>query len=765
MSVLHAAMLDALPANVALLGPTGTILAVNESWRRFAQANDCRDPAFGVGRNYLEVCDQAVGDGAEAARLVARRIRDVLTGQQEKFALEYSCHAPDEQRWFRLVVTRLPEGQRAGAVVMHVDITDRKLAEEDLRKLSMAVEQSPLSIVITDTGGCIEYVNPFTTAALGYTAEEVIGQNPRIWKGPDTPAEVHQDLWRTITAGRTWEGIIQNRKKNGQPIWEHARIAPLRDPDGGISHYVAVKEDITERRRAEQELRAARAHLEHVTASSAAVIYVLRHDGEHLTPTWVSSSLQRVMGYEVEEALAPGWWLDRVMPEDREQVRASERRLLEQGRVSQEYRFRHGDGSYRWILDECSRLPGTGTGPAEMVGSWLDVTERKKMELQLHHAQKMEAVGRLTGGIAHDFNNILMAILGYTDFLLDGLRSSPRLAEDVREIRKAADRAATLTRQLLAFSRKQVLTPRPINLNQVIADLEKLLRRLLGDDIQLRTVLDPGIGTVHADPGQVEQVVMNLALNARDAMPDGGPLEIRTTQAELDASYVRGRPYVIPGAYAAIWVTDRGTGIPRDVLPHLFEPYFTTKDPGKGTGLGLATVFGIVKQSGGHIEVYSEVGLGSTFKVYLPVISENAVPTEPLPAQEVDGGHETILVVDDDAAIAGLVERILMERGYRVLLAHGVAEALVLARDHAGPIELVLTDVVMPEQGGKELVAALAGLRPELKVIYMSGFTGDAIAQRGLIGTGVPILAKPVAAGTLLRVVREILDDTYRAGV
>jgi PAS domain S-box-containing protein len=373
-----------------------------------------------------------------------------------------------------------------GAVVMHVDITDRRRAEEGLRKLSTAVEQSPVSIAITDTTGRIEYVNPFLMQTLGYTAAEVIGANPRLWKGGATPAEVYEELWQTITSGRIWQGTIQNRKKNGELIWEHARIAPLRNPEGVITHYVAVKEDITEARRRDEALQAVQAQLQHVTASSAAVIYVLRVEGGHHIRTWVSPNIKRVLGYEVEEALVAGWWRERVQPEDLEQARASEQQFQSRQEMSREYRFRHGDGSYRWILDESRRTTGE-QGAVEVVGSWLDITERKHLELQFRQSQKMEAVGRLTGGIAHDFNNILMAILGYSDFLLEGLRASPRLAEDAREIRRAADRAATLTRQLLAFSRTQVLVPQPLNLNVVITDLEKLLRRLLGEDIELRT--------------------------------------------------------------------------------------------------------------------------------------------------------------------------------------------------------------------------------------------------------------------------------------
>jgi len=756
-------MLNALPALVVLLDARSVVVDVNESWRRFAAANGLEGPEFGVGREYSEVCEQAVGVSSEGAREVAEGIRGVLSGSLEGFSHEYSCHTPTEPRWFQLTVTPMPGQGDPGAVVMHVDITDRRRAEEGLRKLSTAVEQSPVSIAITDTTGRIEYVNPFLMQTLGYTAAEVIGANPRLWKGGGTPAEVYEELWQTITSGRIWQGTIQNRRKNGELIWEHARIAPLRNPEGVITHYVMVKEDITEARRRDEALQAVQAQLQHVTASSAAVIYVLRVEGEHHIRTWVSPNIKRVLGYEVEEALLPGWWRERVQPEDLEQARASEQQFRTSPAMSREYRFRHGDGSYRWILDESRRTTGE-QGAVEVVGSWLDITERKRLELQFRQSQKMEAVGRLTGGIAHDFNNILMAILGYSDFLLEGLRASPRLAEDAREIRRAADRAATLTRQLLAFSRTQVLVPQPLNLNVVITDLEKLLRRLLGEDIELRTILDPEIATVHADPGQVEQVVMNLALNARDAMPKGGPLEIRTSMADLDASYVRGRPYVTAGRYVAIWVTDRGTGISKEVLSHLFEPYFTTKEPGKGTGLGLATVFGIVKQSGGHIEVYSELGLGSTFKVYLPAVEQPAVPPAPAPSREVRGGHETVLVVDDDKAIGGLVERVLVERGYRVLLAADVDTALALARSHPGAIDLVITDVVMPGRGGKELVEDLARGTPDLKVIYMSGFTGDTIAQRGLTAIGVPMLGKPVGAGTLLRVVREVLDGTYRAG-
>src|SRR6266851_3828394 len=389
-----------------------------------------------------------------------------------------------------------------------------------------------------------------------------------------------------------------------------------------------------------------------------------------------------------------------------------------------------------------------------------DVTEQRRLQQQLVQAQKMEAVGRLAGGIAHDFNNLLTAILGSADLALDSLTAGVPEREEIEEIRKAALRAADLTRQLLAFSRQQVIAPTVLNPNDVVATVDKLLRRLLGEDVELRVVLASDLAAVKVDPSQLEQVVLNLAVNARDAMPNGGKLTIETQNVELNQEYVRGHLSAQPGSYVMLAVSDTGVGMDAATQARIFEPFFTTKEKGKGTGLGLATVYGIVKQSGGWIWVYSEPGQGTTFKVYLPRVTEPAAPAAPSPARPVSvRGSETILVVEDEEVIRNLVQKVLKANGYTVLVAGTGSDAERVAGAHAGPIHLLMTDVVLPGLNGREVARRLVAQRAGIRVLFLSGYTDDAIVHHGVLDPGVAFLQKPFSPAVLGRKVREVLDS------
>jgi PAS domain S-box-containing protein len=392
------------------------------------------------------------------------------------------------------------------------------------------------------------------------------------------------------------------------------------------------------------------------------------------------------------------------------------------------------------------------------VVTFLDITGKKRLEAQLLQSQRMESVGRLAGGVAHDFNNLLTVITGYGELLMRDLEPGhPGLAR-VEQIGKAAERAATLTRQLLAFSRKQVLEPRVLDLEAVVADVEQMLRRLIGEDVQFVTVSGGGLGRVRADPGQIEQVIVNLAVNARDAMPKGGKLILETRNVELDESYVRHRPDARLGRHVVLAVSDTGQGMSAETLAHAFEPFFTTKEAGKGTGLGLATVYGIVRQSGGHVTIYSEPGRGTTCKVYLPRVGEeHDDDAAAAPAGAASGGTETILLVEDEAPVRALAREILESAGYQVLEGATPEEALALASSHAGPIHLLLSDVILPRLSGRRLAEALRFSRPETRVLFTSGYTDDAISHHGILEPGVHFLQKPFTGDALLRKVREVL--------
>ena len=387
-------------------------------------------------------------------------------------------------------------------------------------------------------------------------------------------------------------------------------------------------------------------------------------------------------------------------------------------------------------------------------------TALRQSEEQLRQVQKIEAIGRLAAGVAHDFNNILTAITGHSELLIRQLDADDPRRKNAEQIEKAAYRAAGLTRQLLIFSRKQVIEPRVLNLNAVILDIKKMLRRLIGEDIEFCTLLDPAAGHIKADPGQIEQVIMNLAVNARDAMPTGGKLTVTTANTTRDKNHLKNFPDMGAGDYVMLAIADTGTGMSEEVKAHLFEPFFTTKPPGAGTGLGLATCFGIVKQNTGHINVHSELGSGTTFKIYFPQV-QSAI--EPLRVRnrptEVAGGNETVLLVEDEPVVRELAVATLREKGYTVVEAGNGEEGLRLARQHDGKIDLVLTDVVMPVMGGKEMADALRTSHPDTKVLFTSGYTEDALGHHGVLRPGILFLPKPYLTATLARKVREVLDE------
>ncbi|MBI4375291.1 MAG: response regulator, partial [Elusimicrobia bacterium] len=511
---------------------------------------------------------------------------------------------------------------------------------------------------------------------------------------------------------------------------------------------------------AETDLKRARSTLGELLAHSPAVIYALKIEGDTLVPVLVSDNVERLLGVSVAEASHYQWWEGSLHPEDRERILKCLRDDMLQGRgLSVEYRLRHRDGSYRWVEDNSRVLFGFDGRPHEVIGVWNDITERKSLEDQLRQAQKMEAVGLLAGGVAHDFNNILTGIKGFAGLVREAVGVETGIQSDVDEIIKAADRAASMTRQLLAFSRKQVLVPSVVDLNCLVRNTAMLLERLIEENIKLKLSLEPLPLPIKVDSSQFEQALMNLAVNSRDAMPEGGAITIATRAFEPSVEFLESHRELGPGPHVVISVADTGQGMEPALLPRIFDPFFTTKEKGKGTGLGLSMVYGFVKQSGGDVSVESQPGQGTKFSIYLPTTAEPPeVSLGRRGAENPRWGDETILLIEDDQMVRRLAARILRQAGYHVIEAENAAEGMRLTREATERIHLLLTDVVMPGMSGVELADSIARLSPSIKVLFVSGYAGDSLTRQGMVKPGKPLLSKPFTAETLTSRVRLALD-------
>jgi PAS domain S-box-containing protein len=625
------------------------------------------------------------------------------------------------------------------------------------RAISELTSDYVFSVAFTPDG---EMFNEWMTSAFeritGYTPQDFgeRGLWVQLFHPDDIP--IVERIYTIARAGQpyveefriiTKSGETRWLREYGQPEWdaEHQRVVRL----------IAATQDITEAKRAEETIRESEHRYRLITENANDLISLFDAQGRYV---YASPSHQLITGYD-PAALVGARVIDFVHPDDSAMVLEQWRtKLSGSSTIQVTFRYRHADGAYRWCEGTIKAIIREGS--RYVVGAGRDVTERKRLESQLQHAQKMESVGRLAGGIAHDFNNLLAAIIGYADLVAGALPVGTAAHSDLAEIQKAARRAASLTRQLLAFARRQVFAPQPLNLSELILDMDKLLRRLIGADIELLTLPGADLQPVKADPGQLEQVLVNLVVNARDAMPDGGKLMIETANADLGAAYVRNHIGVHPGPYVLLAVSDSGVGMSEEVKRHLFEPFFTTKEPGKGTGLGLATCYGIVKQHGGNIWAYSEVGHGTTIKVYLPCAEGDAMAQARREAESLPPrGAETILLVEDEEAVRTLNARVLRAQGYTVLEAANGVQALEMARSPgAEPINLLLTDIVMPLMGGKALADQLASLYPNVRVLYTSGYTENMTIQHDQLGAQAAFIQKPASPVALARKVREVLD-------
>ncbi|HKV39257.1 MAG TPA: PAS domain S-box protein, partial [Blastocatellia bacterium] len=602
--------------------------------------------------------------------------------------------------------------------------------------LLRAVEQTDEGIVITDRQGIIEYVNPSFERMTGYTREEVIGQTPAVIKSGQHEQSFYKELWETIIDGKSFRGEFVNRKKDGTLYYEEKTISPILDCDGNITHFVATGKDVTKRRQAMESLRESTRTLQAIVRSSPLAIIAL--DASRKVAGW-NLAAERIFGWSEEEVLGRP---NPIVPDDEPELYNKMGELADQGETmdSLPARPRKKDGSRLDVTLSIAPLRD-GTGRADgTIAVITDMTERKHLEEQLRQSQKMEAVGRLAGGVAHDFNNLLTAIIGYSQLAATRLQPGDPLRPEIEEIERAGHRAAALTRQLLAFSRRQILQPLLLDLSSIVADLQKMLQRVIGEDVDLVTHLEPQLGQVLADPSQIEQIILNLAVNARDAMPSGGKLSIETTNVVLDQEYAMEHLGAKVGPHVVLAVTDTGAGIDPGIKCRIFEPFFTTKEDGKGTGLGLSTVYGIVKQSGGHIDVASAPGEGATFRIFFPLVQkEREAAARPAPRSELSGS-ETVLLVEDDAGVRKLARQVLESAGYTVLEVAHPGDTISICERHSGPIHLMITDVVMPQIGGRELAELLATRYPEMNVLYMSGYPDNTAGQPATLSAEVHFL-------------------------
>jgi two-component system cell cycle sensor histidine kinase/response regulator CckA len=523
---------------------------------------------------------------------------------------------------------------------------------------------------------------------------------------------------------------------------------------------LVLANDISDRRRIEESLRFAQERLQRVVTSVGAVIYELEVQAHGIELRWISDALMSTLGYPASAAYEIGWWSNNLHPNDSANLsRRSLSNRMHEGAI--EYRFRHSNGSYRWIRDEQRILRDVDGRPISVIGALIDVTTNHELQDQLLQSQKVEAIGRLAGGVAHDFNNLLTVILGECALvLLEPVAQDASVKPSIDAIHKAAERATLLTRQLLSFARKQLTEPITLSLNDVVTDTNTMLNRLLGEDIIVNLRLDRSLGQSLCDRGQLEQVLVNLSVNARDAMPEGGVLTIETQHFVVDAAHAASRPNLRAGGYVLLRVSDTGGGLTAEAQRHLFEPFFTTKERGKGTGLGLATCYSIIRQCDGHIEVLSEAGVGTSVVVYLPVTSALADRKTPTAAMTALVGDETVLLVEDEAVVRKVTARMLESLGYTVVAADGGASALRMLDEHRGTIDLLMSDVVMPAMGGRELAERVRQLRPTIKILFASGYSDDVILNHQLLERDVVLVQKPFTVVTLSAKIREALDHT-----
>jgi PAS domain S-box-containing protein len=717
-----------------------------------------------IGRKWLDIIPSEHYDMVlEAERRRARGLSD-----RYEMVLQ---HKNGEKR--EVLIDASPRfdkktGKFSGTIGFVTDITQRKKDElalqKNLLRYRLLFEQSPIGVFHFDNDGTIVDCNENFVKIIGSSRKALMGLN--MLGLPDN--KLVKQLQNALN-GYTgfYEGVYHSvTAEKSTPVKVY--VSPLLDKDGRSFGCVGIVEDVTEQKQAREAVRKKETLHRKMLANIGDVIVIIDRD---CINRYKSPNIEKWFGWKPEEVVGTSTW-ENIHPDDLTPAQRFFAGILQiPGKMGTiECRYRCKDGNYKWI-------EFTGTNLLDdpdiqgVLGNYKDITERKnaeadreKLQAQLTQAQKMESVGRLAGGVAHDFNNMLGVILGYTELALLRTDDNHKLIADLKEIQKAAHRSSDITKQLLAFARKQTISPRKLDLNDTVESMLKMLRRLIGENIDLVWQPSAHLWPVKLDPTQIDQILANLCVNARDAIEGVGKITIDTGNKTFDAAYCKEHSGFIPGDFVQLSVSDNGSGMDRETLDNLFEPFFTTKEVGKGTGLGLATIYGIVKQNNGFIDVYSEPGQGSTFRIYLPrLVQEKEVFKSVSGKKATAGGTETILLVEDEPTILSMTQKMLERKGYSVLPAVTPAEAIDLAGTHTDPIHLLMTDVVMPEMNGRDLAGQIKGLCPDIRLLFMSGYPANVIAHQGMLDDGVAFIQKPFSMGDLTEKLREVLDENTRS--